>query len=67
MSYNTLENYYKTLFALTYHHKWPIDIEMLIPYERDIYVGMIHDHLEKMKEERNMEENKRKIIQKRGW
>lgn len=50
MTHNTLENYYKTLFSLTYHFKMPVDFENLIPFERDLYVAMIKDHQEKVKE-----------------
>jgi len=32
------------------HHKYSItDLEELIPYERDIYVGMLLDHIEDQK------------------
>jgi len=49
--YNSLANYYQTIFALCQHHKYSIsDIEDLIPYERDIYVTLLIDYLEKEKE-----------------
>ena len=32
------------------HHKYSItELEELIPYERDIYVGMLLDHIEDQK------------------
>jgi hypothetical protein len=40
MSYNNLENYYKTVFSMLYNFRWP-DFEDLIPYERDLYIAMI--------------------------
>jgi hypothetical protein len=36
------------------HHKYSIsEIENLIPYERDIYVELLQDHLKKLEEEQN--------------
>lgn len=53
LSHNTLANYYQTNFSLMQHHKYSLgDIEGMIPWERDIYVKMLLDYLEKLKEER---------------
>ena len=42
-----LENYYKINFALIQYHKYSLtEIENLIPWERDIYVGLLQQHLE---------------------
>ena len=42
-----LENYYKINFALLQYHKYSLtEIENLIPWERDIYIGMLQQHLE---------------------
>ena len=42
-----LENYYKINFALLQYHKYSLtEIENLIPWERDIYVGLLKQHLE---------------------
>ena len=42
-----LENYYKINFALLQFHKYSlVEIESLIPWERDIYIGMLQQHLE---------------------
>jgi hypothetical protein len=36
---------------LAQHHKWSIDeIESMLPFERDIYVDLLRDYLEKEKE-----------------
>jgi len=56
LSHNTLANYYNTLFAMAQHHKYSItDVENLIPFERDLYIGMIADYLERkrLEEERH--------------
>jgi len=38
-------------FSLAQHHKWSItEIENMVPYERDIYVDMLRDYLEKEQE-----------------
>lgn len=51
MNYSTLANYYSTNFALAQHHKYSIgEIEELIPFERDIYVGMLMKYLDDAKE-----------------
>ena len=42
-----LENYYKINFALLQFHKYSLaEVENLIPWERDIYIGMLQQHLE---------------------
>ena len=42
-----LENYYKINFALLQYHKYSsTEIENLIPWERDIYIGLLQQHLE---------------------
>lgn len=56
MSHNTLGNYLETTFSLAQHHKWqPSEIEALIPWERDIYVKMLSNYLEELKEKRKRE------------
>jgi len=43
----SLESYYKINFALMQYHKYSLtEIENLIPWERDIYVGLLQQHLE---------------------
>ncbi|AMQ66120.1 baseplate hub assembly catalyst protein [Stenotrophomonas phage vB_SmaS-DLP_6] len=50
MGYNSLSNYYQTMFALRQHHKYDdAYMESWIPYERDIYVEMLLAHLEEEK------------------
>ena len=42
-----LENYYKLNFSLMQYHKYSLtEIENLIPWDRDIYVGMLQEYLE---------------------
>ena len=52
LSHNTLANYYQTNFSLMQHHKYSLsDIDGMIPWERDIYVKMLIDYLEKLRAE----------------
>ena len=47
-----LKEYYKLIFSLAQHHKYSLtEIENLIPYERDIYVDMLLDYLDKQRKE----------------
>lgn len=42
-----LENYYRLNFALIQFHKYSLtEIENMMPWERDIYVMMLEEHLE---------------------
>ena len=47
MGHDSLLNYYKTNFALMQHHKYNLsDLEDMIPFERDIYVMLLSQHIE---------------------
>lgn len=57
MGYISLEAYYETNFSLIHHHKWSLtEIENLIPWERDVYVTMLSEHLQEEKR-RALEQN----------
>ncbi len=46
-----LENYYKINFALLQYHKYSLtEVENLIPWERDVYVLLLKQHLEEEEE-----------------
>jgi hypothetical protein len=43
----SLESYFKLNFALMQYHKYSLtEIENMMPWERDIYVGLLQQHLE---------------------
>ena len=43
----SLENYFRLNFALMQYHKYSLtEIENWMPWERDIYVGLLQQHLE---------------------
>ena len=47
MSHIDLESYFKLNFALMQHHKYSLtEIENMIPWERDIYVGLLNQYIE---------------------
>ncbi len=50
MCHMDLENYFRTNFALIQFHKYSLtEIENMMPWERDVYVSMLIDHLEEEK------------------
>ena len=43
----SLENYFRLNFALMQYHKYSLtELENMMPWERDIYVGLLQQHLE---------------------
>lgn len=56
MVHMDLENYYQLNFSLMQYHKYSLtEIENMMPWERDIYVTLLKNHLEeeKMKQQQN--------------
>ena len=47
MSHINLESYFKLNFALMQHHKYSLtEIENMMPWERDIYIGLLNQYIE---------------------
>ena len=47
MSHMNLEADFKLNFALMQYHKYSLtDLENMIPWERDVYVGLLQRHIE---------------------
>ena len=47
MIHMDLANYFKLNFALMQYHKYSLtELENMMPWERDIYVGLLQAHLE---------------------
>jgi hypothetical protein len=45
-------NYYKTNFAMIQHHNWSLtELENMMPWEREVYIGLLIEHLEEQKKE----------------
>ncbi len=56
----TLQNYYKTNFALIQHHKYSLaEIENMLPWERDVYVNMLIRYLEEENEKIKQKQSQR--------
>lgn len=50
--YDTLINHYKTIFTLMQEHHWAWgDIQNMIPFERDIYIILLKQWVDKKNEE----------------
>mgnify|MGYP001185139040 CR=1 len=42
-----LESYYKLNFSLIQYHKYSLtEIENMMPWERDVYVSLLRNHLD---------------------
>jgi len=51
-----LEGYYKTNFALMQHHKYNLsEIENMMPFERQVYVSLLMQYLEQLKNEQKQQ------------
>jgi len=47
MAHENLESYYKVNFALIQHHKYNLtELENMIPWEREIYITLLKQHIE---------------------
>lgn len=50
--HDSLANMYQLNFALMQHHKYSLtELDNMIPFERDIYVTLLKNHLKEMEEE----------------
>ena len=46
LSHNSLENYFRTNFAMMQHHKYSLsEIENLMPWEREIYLSLLQQFI----------------------
>ena len=44
-------SYYKTNFSLMQHHKYSLtELENMMPWEREIYLGLLEEHVRKENE-----------------
>ena len=54
-----LESMFRYNFSLVKHHKWSLtEIESLLPWERDIYIELLIQHI-KEEEERQKEQQRK--------
>tara|TARA_Y100001968_G_C19178680_1_gene629258 strand:+ start:459 stop:635 length:177 start_codon:yes stop_codon:yes gene_type:complete len=51
MAHMSLESYFKLNFALMQYHKYSLtEIENMMPWERDIYVILLQNHIKEEEE-----------------
>ena len=49
--YENLGNFFQTNFALMQHHKYSLtELENMLPWEREVYIGLLVKHLERSEE-----------------
>jgi len=53
-----LESYFRINFALMQFHKYSLtEIEAMIPWERDIYLSLLQQHIEEEKLKQQQQQN----------
>ena len=58
LGYDSLMNFFKTNFSLMQHHKYNLsDIENMMPWERDIYLSLLQQHIEEEKLKQQQQQN----------
>jgi hypothetical protein len=51
--YSNIAVYYNTMFSLMQHHKYSMsDLNDMYPYERDLFVDLLMQHLKQVEEQR---------------
>ena len=46
LAQDNLYNYYKTNFGMMQYHKYSLtEIENMMPWEREIYIGLLMEHI----------------------
>ena len=65
LSHDSVYNYYKTNFALMQHHKYSLtELENMMPWEREIYMGLLAQWIKE--ENERIEKERAKQKQQRG-
>ena len=60
LSHTTLASYYELNFALMHHHKYSLtELEEMLPWEREIYIGLLMKYLRE-EEERSRQQAARR-------
>ena len=67
MGHDSLENYFKSNFALLHHHKWSLsDIEHMLPWEKYLYIDLLKAHIKAEEERmRDIQNEQRAMFNKR--
>jgi|TARA_B100000073_G_scaffold217639_1_gene180979 hypothetical protein len=57
--HDSLENHYKTNFALMQHHKYSLtELENMMPWERDVYVNLLLAHIAEEERRQKADQNR---------
>ena len=55
----SVKSHYELNFSMMQHHKYSLtELEEMMPWEREIYVGLLIKHLEEEEEKRRQEESR---------
>ena len=61
LCHDSLQNHYVTNFQLMQHHKYDLTVlDNMLPFEREIYIGLLKDHIEQENERIRKENAKMK-------
>ena len=61
LSHTNLVYHFKVTFSMMQHHKYSLsDIENMMPWERDIYVNLLQQHI-KEENDKIREQNRKKV------
>lgn len=61
LSHDSLVNHYKTNFAMMQHHGYSLtELNDMVPWEREIYIALLKEHIEKENERIEQEKNRRR-------
>ena len=59
LSHENLYNYYKTNFGMMQHHNYSLtELENMMPWEREIYVGLLMEYVKEENERIEKEQSK---------
>lgn len=62
LSHDDLFNHYTTKFQLMQHHKYSLtEIDNMMPWEKEVYLSMLVEHLKEEEDRAKAEKNKN------GW
>ena len=60
MGGENLANYYQTNFSLMQHHKYDLEtLENMIPFERELYIMLLSQHIESVNEQQKLQAQQR--------
>ena len=61
LSHDNLTNHFKTNFQLVQHHKYSLtELELMMPWEREIYLMLLEEHIKEENERIRLEQQTRK-------